>query len=94
MQASTGSSSRYCDHRPPKVGTIRTENGIRVQCLTCGTVGPECKTAGEAFRALLKTPYNVGKDEVSRDCATVDLRLRWRLGALEARSAVGSSPLL
>ncbi|MEW6637878.1 MAG: hypothetical protein AB1425_13815, partial [Actinomycetota bacterium] len=66
MEPSSGQPPRHCDHRPPKVGAIRTEKGVRVQCLSCGTLGPECESAGEAFRALLKTPYRMGGGAASR----------------------------
>ncbi len=89
-----GNPPDYCDHRPPKVGVTRAGSKVRVQCLTCGTVGPEKEGPGEAFRALLGVPYRANRSAVGRDCAVSSRRMQGARGAFAARATAGFRPLL
>ena len=66
-QEALGNPPPYCDHKPPKVSTIREEGRVRAQCLTCGTIGPERESPGEAFRALLNVPYGANRSDIERN---------------------------
>lgn len=91
----SGNPPAYCDHKPPKVGTIRTEEGkVRVQCLACGTIGPERESPGEAFRALLEVPYRANRSDIKHTCATASQRMKGARGAFAARATAGLRPLL
>jgi hypothetical protein len=65
----------HCDHKPPMVATIRTDNGVQVQCLTCSTAGPERGSPGEAFVALLKTPYRANRSNIKSTFVAADRRM-------------------
>jgi hypothetical protein len=69
-----GNPPVYCDHKPPKVATIRAGGKVRVQCLTCGTVGPARDRPGDAFRALLRVPYRVNKGDMRITCVVTSNR--------------------
>ncbi len=89
-----GNPPLYCDHKPPKVATIRTDGGVRVECLSCGAVSPERDRPGEAFAALLRIPYRANRSDISRDCVTANRRMKGARGALTARATAGFRPLL
>ena len=89
-----GNPPTHCDHNPPKVAAIRTDGGVRVQCLTCGTIGPECDSPGEAFRALLKTPYRANRSDMHSTCVVANRRMKGLRGAFASRAAAGLRPLL
>lgn len=89
-----GNPPVHCDHRPPKVSAIRAGGKVRVQCLTCGTVGPERESPGEAFRALMEVPYRANRGTAGRDCAAGSRRMRGLRGALASRDTAGLRPLL
>lgn len=83
-----------CDHRPPKVATLPAEGGVRVQCLGCGTVGPERAGPGEAFRALLKIPYRANRSDLNSTCVVANQNTKGARGAFESRTAAVLRPLL
>ncbi len=89
-----GNPPVYCDHKPPKVATIRTGGKVRVQCLTCGTVGPARDSPGEAFRALLRVPYRANKGDIQVTCVTANRRMKGARGAFAARATPQLRPLL
>ena len=89
-----GNPPTHCDHKPPKVATIRTDNGVQVQCLTCGTAGPEHESPGEAFVALLKTPYRANRNDIKSTCVAADRRMKGPRGAFVSREATVLRPLL
>ena len=93
-QEAPGNPPAYCDHKPPKVATTRTEGKVRVQCLTCGTIGPERESPGEAFRALLNVPYRANRSDIQRNCVTANQKMKGARGASEARATAGLRPLL
>lgn len=94
-QEELGNPPVYCDHKPPKVGTVRTANGkVRVECLTCGTIGPERNSPGKAFLALLEIPYRTNRNDISRNCTTGNSRMKGAHGALAARATAGFEPWL
>jgi len=81
-----GTPPVYCDHKQPKVATIRTGDKMRVQCLTCGTMGPARDSPGEAFRALLKVPYRANEGDMRLTGVTANRRMKGARGAFAARS--------
>jgi hypothetical protein len=89
-----GNPPTHCDHKPPKVATIRAGGGVRVQCLTCGTVGPERESPGEAFVALLKTPYRANRSDINSTCVATDRRMKGPRGAFVSRVEAVLRPLL
>lgn len=89
-----GNPPTHCDHRPPKVATLRANGGVRVRCLGCGTVGPERASPGEAFRALLKIPYRANRSDANSTCVLSDRNALGARGAFESRTAAVFRPLL
>jgi hypothetical protein len=87
-----GNPPVYCDHKPPKVATIRAGDKVRVQCLTCGTVGPARDSPGEAFRALLKVPYRANEGDMRITCVTANRRMKGARGVrCPRRTAVSTA---
>lgn len=89
-----GNPPAYCSHSPPKVTTIREEGKVQVQCLACGTIGPERESPGEAFRSLLKVPYRANRSEIQMSCVTANRRMKGVRGEFAAHTTVGFRPLL
>lgn len=89
-----GNPPVHCDHKPPKVATMRTDGGVRVQCLACGTAGPERQSPGEAFVALLKTPYRANRSDIKGTCVAADRKMKGPLGAFVSRTEPVLRPLL
>lgn len=64
----SGNPPAYCAHTPPMVTVIHEDGGmVRVQCLRCGTIGPEREGPAEAFRALMRTLYRADRSDLERD---------------------------
>ncbi len=89
-----GNPPAHCDHRPPKVAALPADGGVRIQCLGCGTVGPERASPGEAFRALLKIPYRANRSDMNSTCVVTNRGLKGARGAFASRTAAVLRPLL